>query len=289
MAKGDHLYKGIWFNGSPMTHHGIDCGDGYVIEFQGKKKGGRIAKIPISAFYRDRNVKVKDYKQGTTDSPDIVVKRAKELLDPTKAEALLGKKDYCFLRNNCEHLATYCKTGLKTSEQIKQYLVNPAKEIICRSGTKSADRFINKGVTAVVAQGVAKSTTKAITKTIVKSPVSKVLINTGLKQAPKVATTTGKVVGGAVGMAGIATGFATDYVIDKALKDDVKLSESERKARKAGRTAGQVGTTLGAVFGVGIGSTVGGVGAIVAGAALAPIALGGLAAFGVYKMCKKDK
>lgn len=281
MAKGDHLYKGMWFNGNPITHHGIDCGDGYVIEFQGYDRGGKIARVTLHEFSNRRDVKIKYYEKGAIDDSDIVVKRAKELLDQKKAEEILGQKEYCFFFNNCEHFATYCKTGLKESEQIKFFIKN---------GTKIIEKSILKSATTAVTQGVVtKATTQAVTKAVVKSPVSKLLINTGLKQAPKIATTTGRIAGGAVGVAGIATGFATDWVIEKTLKDDTSLSQGERDARKNGRIAGQVGTTAGAVVGGVIGGTMGGIGAIVAGAALAPISLGGLAAFGIYKMSQKDQ
>lgn len=278
----------MWFNGNPITHHGIDCGDGYVIEFQGYDRGGKIARVTLHEFSNRRDVKIKYYETRAIDDSDIVVKRAKELLDQKKAEDILGQKEYCVFFNNCEHFATYCKTGLKESEQIKFFIKNGIN--IIKSQSRVIEKSVFKGATTTVTQGVVtKATTQAVTKAVVKSPVSKLLINTGLKQAPKIATTTGRIAGGAVGVAGLATGFATDWVIEKTLKDDTSLSQSERDARKNGRIAGQVGTTTGAVVGGVIGGTMGGIGAIVAGAALAPIALGGLAAFGIYKMSQKDQ
>lgn len=37
MAQGDHIFASFYFNGVAITHHGIDCGDGTVIHYDGSK------------------------------------------------------------------------------------------------------------------------------------------------------------------------------------------------------------------------------------------------------------
>jgi hypothetical protein len=44
---------------------------------------------------------------------DVVVRRA---------ESRLGEKKYNLLFNNCEHFATWCKTGIATSRQIQEFV-----------------------------------------------------------------------------------------------------------------------------------------------------------------------
>ena len=68
----------------------------------------RCIKKPLSEFKKGKTVYVKEY--GQCDSPDKVVSRAIDLL---------GQEGYCLFTNNCEHLASYCKTGRRKSEQIK--------------------------------------------------------------------------------------------------------------------------------------------------------------------------
>jgi len=70
MAKGDHIY--VQYPG--LTHHGIDCGDGSVIHYEGKHKGGIICRISKNAFASGNKIKVKEY--GKCYSHDLVVRRA---------------------------------------------------------------------------------------------------------------------------------------------------------------------------------------------------------------------
>jgi len=61
MAKGDHLYYSFLFDGFPITHHGIDCGNDFVIEFakkQGTKNKCVVSKTPLEDFYSKGKVYV---------------------------------------------------------------------------------------------------------------------------------------------------------------------------------------------------------------------------------------
>jgi len=270
MAKGDHLYYSLWINGNPFTHHGIDCGDGYVIEFLGYYQGRKVVKTPLYDFKKGRNIKVKEY--GKCDLPDTVVSRA---------YSLLGETGYNLFTNNCEHLACFCKTGIKKSGQVKNTVTS-----IIGSGVKASAGIGVK----IGAEATQIALEKTAQETAINSlnPIVKVLVNSGLKQAPKVTVkVAGKVGAGIAGAGGIVAGLATDYVIEKVLEDNEHLPQSERDARKTGRISGRVGSAVGAIGGSVIGAVVGGTGAIVAGALAAPVVVGGAAAFFGYKMCKK--
>ncbi|MGI0479454.1 lecithin retinol acyltransferase family protein [Geminocystis sp. CENA526] len=118
MAKGDHLYYSFVFDGFPITHHGIDCGDGWVIEFAERQGRNIVTQTPLKDFYSKGKVYVKSYEK--CDHPNIVVGRAAEMF---------GQTNYNLFTNNCEHLATYCKTGTKFSIQIS-IIPNPVINIL---------------------------------------------------------------------------------------------------------------------------------------------------------------
>jgi Lecithin retinol acyltransferase len=103
MAKGDHIYVDC----RAYTHHGIDCGDGRVIHYS-KSSGCAVLSITSDlAFSSGRSIMIKKYDKSY--SPDVVIRRA---------EARLGEAAYHLMFNNCEHFATWCKTGVHKSEQI---------------------------------------------------------------------------------------------------------------------------------------------------------------------------
>jgi hypothetical protein len=111
MARGDQIYvmreflnlKGVY------EHHGIDCGDGTVIHY--RKGDETIARTSMATFADGRTIYVKPY--STSFIPDVVVRRA---------EGRLGERKYNLLFNNCEHFATWCKTGVNESCQVKDFL-----------------------------------------------------------------------------------------------------------------------------------------------------------------------
>jgi hypothetical protein len=222
MAKGDHIYGDLRFDGNLITHHGIDCGDGYVIEYDKETLDGigQIVRKPLNSFLKGRAYQTK--KHDICDSPEIVVARA---------YSRLGEKDYCVLFNNCEHFAYWCKTGSQESDQVNRVVHSITKTVV----------------------GVGTTTTKAVAaKAAVRqamNPVAKGLVGIGLKQAPKLGMA-GRVTAGAIGIGGVVTGAATDYAINQLLKDDVTLSEDERETRKTARIAGQVGSFAGGIGGL---------------------------------------
>lgn len=108
MAKGDHIYFNDYFKVIPYTHHGIDCGDGTVIHYT-REQG--VLRVSIHEFSQGKEIYQKPYY--SCDSPYLVILRA---------ESRLGEHNYDLIFNNCEHFATWCKTGSRESEQVKLIL-----------------------------------------------------------------------------------------------------------------------------------------------------------------------
>lgn len=113
MAKGDciYVYRNFGQLQGVYKHYGIDCGDGTVIHY--RKPREIIERTSLATFSRGNPVYVAEYSEGFGYIPDVVVERAK---------SRLGENNYNLLSNNCEHFASWCKTGISDSKQIRNYL-----------------------------------------------------------------------------------------------------------------------------------------------------------------------
>lgn len=113
MVKGDRIY--VYRNFGQLDglyqHHGIDCGDGTVIHY--RKPSEIIERTSLETFSKGNPIYIAEYGDGFGYIPDVVVERA---------ESRLGEKKYNFLFNNCEHFASWCKTGVSESQQIKDFI-----------------------------------------------------------------------------------------------------------------------------------------------------------------------
>lgn len=118
MARGDQIYIIIEFLNiqGVYEHHGIDCGDGSVIHL--RKRTNTIERTSFATFVNDAKSKVYVRHYSTCFIPDVVVRRA---------ESRLGERKYNLLFNNCEHFATWCKTGVNDSQQVKNFVDAIAK------------------------------------------------------------------------------------------------------------------------------------------------------------------
>lgn len=105
MAIGDHLFiKYVW-----GEHHGIDLGDGTVIEYGGKGEARMSVRRVLRRDFLARGPAfVKNYAPGTALVPEDTVRLA---------FARLAEQRYDLFDNNCEHLAYWCKTGNHYSPQ----------------------------------------------------------------------------------------------------------------------------------------------------------------------------
>lgn len=240
MARGDHLYVHC----VGYTHHGIDCGDGTVIHHPGKldrKIYVAISRTSMALFSFGKQALIKNY--GTCDLLDVAIQRA---------ESQLGQPGYNLFDNNCEHFATWCKTGKKDSEQVTR-------------ATSTATGGIGSGVAVAGGIGVVSATGAAV-------GLSGAGIMSGL------ATVGGVVGGGAVAginVLGAAPALATTAAMNEVLKDSESFSKAEREARAVGRTMTTAGAVAGSVAATGAISAAGSV----AGLSAAGIT-SGLAAIG---------
>lgn len=106
MAHGDHIYvKRMLY-----THHGIDCGDGRVIHFTGTPSSKRHARVAIDTL--------EDFLDGGVP----LVRHYSLCLPPEEtvrnAMSRIGTDGYSLFRFNCEHFASWCKTGEHESKQV---------------------------------------------------------------------------------------------------------------------------------------------------------------------------
>ena len=136
--QGDQIfvYRHFWNLEGLYQHHGIDCGDGTVIHY--RKPSEVIERTSIAVFAKGNSISVKEYSQGFCFVPDVVVSRAK---------SRLGETEYNLLFNNCEHFATWCKTGINDSKQIRNFVpavsrldTNKLSKIVMRSLNKTDSR-----------------------------------------------------------------------------------------------------------------------------------------------------
>ncbi|XP_062500114.1 lecithin retinol acyltransferase-like isoform X2 [Corticium candelabrum] len=108
-----------------LYHHGI-YNDGCVYHFSGDtKRDASLKESTIEDFRNGRSdLRRINYDGQSCYNSQQVVERAKELV---RNGAWPG---YQPLSNNCEHFATYCKTGIPYSSQVND---------ICSSIIKSLD------------------------------------------------------------------------------------------------------------------------------------------------------
>jgi hypothetical protein len=106
LSIGDHVFV----ERSVYSHHGIYIGGGDVVEFDGGISGGsgKIRVVDMATFLSGGVLRTKAYEACLP--PEAVVELAK---------SRIGQGDYSLFSNNCEHFATWCKTGRSHSEQVE--------------------------------------------------------------------------------------------------------------------------------------------------------------------------
>lgn len=116
MARGDQIYVMREMVGIPTAyqHHGIYCGDQSVIHYS---KAGDLATITRTSYDQFSWGKpVQSVAHDICYVADVVVKRA---------ASRLGEQRYDLFFNNCEHFATWCKTGRNESAQLASFGFRP--------------------------------------------------------------------------------------------------------------------------------------------------------------------
>ncbi|RMD85163.1 MAG: hypothetical protein D6815_02490 [Candidatus Dadabacteria bacterium] len=209
MARGDHIrvWRGAYY------HHGIELADGTVVHYTGEpgnKANARVRRTSMAAFLKGGKKEVVHY--GRALPPAEVEKRAL---------SQLGRRRYSLFWENCEHFATWCKTGKWRSEQVGR-----AKGVAITATAKIAARLAVP--TAVAEAGAVAGASGAG-------------ILSGLA-----AIGPGGAVGGVLTLAA-GPAVAANVGVSKMLADDEHLPEEERKARRNGRAAAKAGTAAGAM------------------------------------------
>ena len=148
MARGDQIYvyreflnlQGVY------EHHGIDCGNGTVIHY--RKPSETVERTSLAIFARGNQIYVKQYPVGFCFILDVVVQRA---------ESRLGERKYNMLFNNCEHFASWCKTGISDSKQVRNFipaieklntynLYEPLKQALQETNSNNAEQLLKQAL-----------------------------------------------------------------------------------------------------------------------------------------------
>ena len=106
MAAADHLK--VPRQHGLFHHHGIDLGDGTVAHYL---EGREILRSSTDDFSQGQPLSVIEHAGA---SPTRVTLQ--------RAMSRIGEQNYNLLFNNCEHFATWCKTGRHRSGQIDSVL-----------------------------------------------------------------------------------------------------------------------------------------------------------------------
>lgn len=113
MARGDHIKVRRWHG--LYSHHGIDMGDGTVIHFSGepcRRADARVCRETLEVFLNGGRLSIVSHPDTHRSREEVA----------SAAEACLHRQDYSLLRNNCEHFATWCRTGHGHSRQVRRAL-----------------------------------------------------------------------------------------------------------------------------------------------------------------------
>ena len=106
MAAADHLE--VPRQHGLFNHHGIDLGDGTVAHYL---EGREILRSSTEDFSQGQPLSVIAHADA---SPTRVTLQ--------RAMSRIGEQNYNLLFNNCEHFATWCKTGRHRSGQVESVL-----------------------------------------------------------------------------------------------------------------------------------------------------------------------
>ncbi len=108
MATADHLQ--VPRQHGLFDHHGIDLGDGTVAHYL---EGRQILRSPLADFSRGEPISVVSYPENEVSPVGVTLRRAM---------GRLGEQRYNLVFNNCEHFASWCKTGRHRSSQVEGWL-----------------------------------------------------------------------------------------------------------------------------------------------------------------------
>jgi hypothetical protein len=109
--------------GAAYDHHGLLLGDGTIVHFSGEAGRTRtqealVRRVPFDAFVGlADSASLRSTRPCSVRSRDVVPLRAS--VASLRALRVVGSAGYQFLRNNCEHLATWALLGAAHSSQTR--------------------------------------------------------------------------------------------------------------------------------------------------------------------------
>jgi hypothetical protein len=228
MTAGDRLRVERRFAGSTVTymHHGIDVGDGTVVharphDFARPLDGGSVVRTSHAEFAGGSAVFITHEPAASFPSDAIVA----------RALSQVGRDGYCPVVDNCEHFATWCATGERSSRQVEI--------VVGRIG--AAAKRVAAAFSARVAAGAAE---RVVLRTAVGTS-----LRLGLRS----------LVPAAIVAEGAA--LAAEWTAHQA-------GRSAAESRLAGESAGLTTNALSLALAVGVGGPAGAIAGAVAGAAI---------------------
>ena len=111
------------------THHGLYVGQGQVLHYAGLADdltAGPVELTPLRQFANGWRIRVKPYRARLYTRHESV----------ERGLGRLGEDRYHLVLNNCEHLVTWCITGIAMSAQVRQTVksILPAGDLIVPVG-----------------------------------------------------------------------------------------------------------------------------------------------------------
>lgn len=140
MNRGDHIKIGRGF----YSHHGIYIDRDQVVHFSGEPKRKNRSQIEVTTLEKfingakETHLKVVEYEEDTIFDAETTIQLALESL---------GDADYHIVFRNCEHFATYCKTGKRESKQVKRAIISLPSTGVIAASLAAGIYYLNKNLT----------------------------------------------------------------------------------------------------------------------------------------------
>ena len=142
MAAADHL--SVPRQHGLFLHHGIDLGDGTVAHYL---EGREILRSSTDDFSQGQPLTV--IAHADASPPRVTLQRAM---------SRIGEQNYNLLFNNCEHFATWCKTGRHRSDQVNSVLER------ARHWSQLMPSALMKGLELLVQRGLLDDNSRAMAR-----------------------------------------------------------------------------------------------------------------------------
>ena len=136
MAIGDHLrvWRGLYW------HHGIDLGDGEVVQYSGLADGlraGPVNVVALAEFAQGAEVALVSHRNRRYDGAQTV----------RRALSRVGESNYSVAFNNCEHFCRWAVDGVASSDQVQRSAIRAlvGTAVVLMSGACAAAALVVAG------------------------------------------------------------------------------------------------------------------------------------------------